>query len=91
LFAGGAKSHGSLKMKPSQKNTLIRAAALVAAVSSIIGAQNAKATEGQAQSLRWQFADGQTNRHCHQTPRRMYCHTSKNLPVTIRTSPTANV
>ncbi len=34
-----------------------------------------------------QVADIRTYRHCHNTPRRTYCHTREHLPVTIRPHP----
>jgi hypothetical protein len=30
------------------------------------------------------FADARSYRHCHNTPRRTYCHTKEPLPITIR-------
>jgi hypothetical protein len=31
-----------------------------------------------------QLADARTVRHCHNTARRVYCHTRETLPLTIR-------
>lgn len=33
-----------------------------------------------------QFVDGRDARHCHNTPRRTYCHTKENLPVRVLNS-----
>lgn len=33
-----------------------------------------------------QIADARNVRHCHNTPRRTYCHTREQLPVTVRPS-----
>jgi hypothetical protein len=30
------------------------------------------------------LADARSYRHCHNTPRRTYCHTKQPLPVTVR-------
>jgi hypothetical protein len=30
------------------------------------------------------FTDARSYRHCHNTPRRTYCHTKEQLPITIR-------
>jgi hypothetical protein len=35
-----------------------------------------------------QLVDARTVRHCHNTARRVYCHTSEKLPLTIRSTGT---
>ena len=35
-----------------------------------------------------QLADARTVRHCHNTTRRVYCHTGENLPLTVRSTGT---
>jgi hypothetical protein len=37
-----------------------------------------------AQNSTQQTADVRTYRHCHNTPRRTYCHTREHLPITVR-------
>lgn len=67
----------------------ILAAVLFAAPYGIPGWNSAMAYEGQAQAAPWRLADVRTYRHCHNTPRRVYCHTREHLPVTPPKSPTA--
>lgn len=60
---------------------LSMAAAIVAAASAT-SAQSG--TTPRAQHSAQQIADVRTYRHCHNTPRRTYCHTREHLPITIR-------
>jgi len=71
-------------MKHLKASGSILSAALFAAASGFPGGASAMAYEGQAQTASWRLADIRTYRHCHNTPRRVYCHTREHLPVTPR-------
>lgn len=71
-------------MKHLMASGSILAAALFAATYGLPGGNGAMAYEGQAQTASWRLADIRTYRHCHNTPRRVYCHTREHLPVTPR-------
>jgi hypothetical protein len=38
-----------------------------------------------------EVADARGYRHCHNTPRRIYCHTREHLPITLRIHSNARV
>lgn len=49
---------------------------------------NAPAVADIAPSANFQLADARPIRHCHNTARRVYCHTREDLPLTIRSTGT---
>jgi len=68
-----------MAMRPSIN--LSMAAAIVAAAPAISAEPGAIP---HPQHSTRQIADVRTYRHCHNTPRRTYCHTREHLPITIR-------
>jgi hypothetical protein len=47
-------------------------------------ASHSALTDNSVAEVGQDFADARSYRHCHNTPRRTYCHTKEQLPITIR-------
>jgi hypothetical protein len=61
-------------------------AAQFSVVVILLSFLNAPAAADIAPPANQQLADARTVRHCHNTARRVYCHTSEKLPLTIRST-----
>jgi hypothetical protein len=68
-----------------QSSARILSALLVAVTAVPFGLQNGAASAGDGHTA-LQLADGRGVRHCHNTPRRAYCHTREALPVTLQSN-----
>jgi hypothetical protein len=65
-----------------QSSARIFTALLVAVTAVPFGLQNGAAFAGDGRTA-LQLADGRGVRHCHNTPRRVYCHTREVLPISL--------
>jgi hypothetical protein len=71
---------------PAMKKVPLAARCSVAVL--IFSFLSAPVVSDTARSAHRIVADVRAVRHCHNTPRRVYCHTGENLPLTIRSSDT---
>lgn len=51
----------------------------------------ARSVAGAVSVASFEIVDARTYRHCHNTPRRVYCHTREHLPVTLHKHATTRV
>lgn len=69
-----------------QSSARIFTALLFAGTVMAFGFHSGGASAGDDQAAELRLVDGRGVRHCHNAPRRVYCHTRDALPVTLQSN-----